>query len=155
MRLPDVNLFLYAHDPESARHAGARSWLEARFSSPETVGLTWMTVTSFLRISTSRRVFRDPLMPRDASSIVDGWLARPNVVVLEPTHRHWVVLRGLIEHVGTAGNLVTDAHLAALAIEHGATLESADHDFGRFPGLRWEDPLMVSPPRRPTQSRRR
>jgi toxin-antitoxin system PIN domain toxin len=100
-----------------------------------------MTVTAFLRLSTSRVVFRSPLAASDATSIVEGWLARPNVMILEPTHRHWQVFRELIGYVGTAGNLATDAHLAALAIEHGATLESADHDFGRFRGLRWEDPL--------------
>jgi toxin-antitoxin system PIN domain toxin len=155
VRLPDVNLLFHAVDADSPRHEAARRWLGDRLSGTEQVGLAWITLTSFLRLSTRAPILASPLKPRQALDIVDGWLARPIVSVLEPTRRHWEVLRGLIEHVGTAGNLVTDAHLAALAIEHGATLESADHDFGRFPGLRWEDPLMVSPPQRPRQSRKR
>ncbi len=141
MRLPDVNLLLHAIDADSPRHAPAKRWLGERMSGTERVGLAWITLTSFLRLSTRARILTSPLKPPQALDIVDGWLALPIVSVVEPTHRHAVVLRQLIEHVGTAGNLVTDAHLAALAIEHGATLESADHDFGRFPGLRWEDPL--------------
>lgn len=155
MRLPDVNLLLHAIDADSARHPQAERWLAERLSGSEEVAFAWMTLTSFLRLSTRASLLATPLRPRQALDVMDGWLARPNVTVVQPTHRHAAVLRELLEHVGTAGRLVTDAHLAALAIEHGATLESADHDFGRFPGLRWEDPLRVAPPPGTRQSKRR
>jgi len=96
----------------------------------------------FVRLSTKAAVFHDPLSTPEAFEMVQGWLARPQTVILDPTERHLTIMRELLEPLGTAGNLVTDAHLGALAIEHGATLESSDHDFGRFPGLRWVDPLM-------------
>jgi len=144
VRLPDVNLLLHAIDADSMRHAVAEQWLAERLSGSEEVAFAWVTLTSFLRLSTRARILANPLTPAQALDVMDGWLVRPNVTVVHPTHRHAAVLRQLLEHVGTGGNLVTDAHLAALAIEHGATLESADHDFGRFPGLRWEDPLQSS-----------
>lgn len=133
----------------------ARPWLEGRLRGTETVAFAWATLTSFLRISTRPGIFAAPLTTAAALDLVDSWLILPQVTVVHPTEAHAMTLRGLIEQVGTAGNLVPDAHLAALAIEHGATLESADHDFGRFPGLRWEDPLMVAPAPRSRQSRSR
>ena len=139
--LPDLNLLLYAVDAGSPRHDAARPWLEERLSGTEEIGLAWMTLIGFARLITSQALLARPLSGSMALDVVDGWLARPQVVVLHPTDRHARILRGLLQGVGTAGNLVTDAHLAALAIEHGATLESSDHDFGRFAGLRWEDPL--------------
>jgi toxin-antitoxin system PIN domain toxin len=105
------------------------------------VAFSWSVLTAFIRLSTHGSVFLSPLSTADAMDFVEDWVAQPNVIVVEPTARHVSVLRGLIEPVGTAGNLVMDAHLAALAIEHGATVVSHDHDFGRFPGLRWTDPL--------------
>lgn len=153
MRLPDVNLLMHAIDADSARHEPAARWLAERMSGHEQVAFAWITLASFLRLSTRASILENPLKPRQALDVMDGWFQRPNVIVVHPTHRHAAVLRGLLEHVGTAGNLVSDAHLAALAIEHGATLESADHDFGRFPGLRWEDPLRVAPAPRKRQSR--
>lgn len=141
MRLPDVNLLLYAVDATSPRHAAAKAWLESRLSGTETVGFAWVTLLGFLRISTRASVFTQPLTPEQAFGLVTAWLARPNIVTLDPTAGHAATMAGLLGPLGMAGNLVTDAHLAALAIEHGATLESSDHDFGRFAGLRWEDPL--------------
>ena len=141
MRLPDLNLLLYAVDAGSPQHGVARPWLADRMSGTEAIGLAWITLIGFVRLITSPSVLAHPLSAPQAFDVIDGWLARPQVVVVHPTVRHAQVLGGLLELVGTAGNLATDAHLAALAIEHGATLESHDHDFGRFPGLRWEDPL--------------
>jgi toxin-antitoxin system PIN domain toxin len=141
VRLPDVNLLLYAVDSTSPRHTAAKAWLEARLSGSETVGFAWVTLLGFLRISTRSGVFFTPLTSPQAFGLVEGWLARPNVVPLDPTPDHIGTMARLLAPLGTAGDLVTDAHLAALAIEHGATLESCDHDFGRFAGLRWEDPL--------------
>lgn len=141
MRQPDVNLLLYAVDSSSPRHVAAKAWLEARLSGTETVAFAWITLLGFVRISTRSSVFQRPLTPDQAFGLVREWLARPNVVTIDPTPGHAATIARLLEPLGTAGNLVTDAHLAALAIEHGATLESCDHDFGRFASLRWQDPL--------------
>jgi uncharacterized protein len=141
VRLIDVNLLLYAVDEASPQHERARSWLEATLSGSETVALPWVALLAFVRLVTRAAVFMDPLTPDEALDFVDGWLTQPSVVVVHPTDRHAAVLRELLHPLGTAGNLTTDAHLAALAIEHGATLFSADADFSRFPGLRWVDPL--------------
>lgn len=153
MRLPDINLLLYAVNSNAPQFPRARPWLEGRLQGTETVAFSWSTLTGFLRLSTRYGIFPAPLSAADAFDLVDSWLALPHVTVLHPTDRHAVVLRELLGQVGTAGSLVSDAHLAALAIEHGATLESADHDFGRFPGLRWEDPLRPVAPPRKRQSR--
>lgn len=141
MRLLDLNLLPHAVDSSSAHHDGARPWLESTLSGAETIALPWVVLLGFLRLSTRAHVFVRPLSPGTALDVVDDWLAQPPVVVVHPGRRHATVLRELLEHVGTAANLVTDAHLAALAIEHGAELNSADADFSRFPGLRWVDPL--------------
>ncbi len=137
-------MLLYAVNRDAPQHPRARPWLEGRLSGAETLGFAWATLTGFLRLSTRHGIFTAPLSPQAAFDLMDSWLELPHVAIVDPTDRHAATLRELIERVGTAGNLVTDAHLAALAIEHGATLESADHDFGRFPGLRWEDPLQSS-----------
>lgn len=141
MKLTDVNLLLYAVDAAAPRHRSARRWLEERLSGTETLAFTWVVLLAFVRLSTSSRVFEEPFEPAEAFDIVDGWLAQPCTTVIHPTERHPGVLRELLEPLGTAGNLTTDAHLAALAIEHGAELCSSDADFSRFPGLRWSDPL--------------
>jgi hypothetical protein len=141
MILIDANLLLYAYDGTSARHAAARAWLENVFSSPEPVGLSWITLLAFLRVGTDPRAVRRPLSPADASAIVGTWLQRPNVTILQPTERHWSVLTRLLTDGQARGPLVMDADLAALAIEHGATLCTVDRDFGRFPGLTVVNPL--------------
>jgi uncharacterized protein len=141
VKLPDVNLLLYAFDATARRHDRARRWLEEQLSGTETVALTWVVLLAFVRVSTNPRVFEKPLPASDAFDIVDGWLAQPCTTIVDPTDRHLAFLQDLLEPLGTAGNLTTDAHLAALAIEHGAELCSSDADFARFPGLRWTDPL--------------
>ena len=141
MKLPDVNLLLYAVDEGSARHEPARAWVEERLSGTETFAFTWVVLLACIRLTTSPRVFQSPLSTSEALDLVDSWLAQPCATVVHPTSRHAPVLRDLLEPLGTAGNLTTDAHLAALAIEHGAELCSTDRDFSRFAGLRWADPL--------------
>lgn len=138
MRIPDTNLLLFAHDSGSPFHATADEWLTERLSGPESVGFAWVALLGFIRLSTKSTVFTHPLHPSEAMDAIDGWLARPNVTVVEPASRHASVLRSLLEHAGTAGNLTTDAHLATLAIEHGATLASFDADFHRFGELKLE-----------------
>lgn len=141
MKLTDVNLLLYAVDSASPRHAAARRWLEAELSGRETFAFAWPVVLAFLRLSTSRRVFESPLSLDESFDLMDSWLARPNAVVVHPTERHGALLRELLAPLGAAGNLVSDAHLAALSIEHGAELCSSDADFSRFAGIHWTDPL--------------
>jgi toxin-antitoxin system PIN domain toxin len=142
VKLPDVNLLLYAYDSKSARQDTAREWLEETLSGAETVAFPWAVVVGFVRISTNPAIFAAPWDASDALDVVDAWLAQPCVTVVHPTDRHSAVLRELLTPLGAAGNLTTDAHLAALAIEHGATLYSCDNDFSRFQGLRWTDPLQ-------------
>jgi len=141
VKLPDVNLLVYAVDESSPRHEPARAWVEDRLSGTETFALAWVVLLAFIRLTTSSRVFQSPLTAPQALDLVDSWLAQPCATVVHPTSRHAAVLRELLEPLGTAGNLTTDAHLAALAIEHGAELCSTDMDFSRFTGLRWTNPL--------------
>lgn len=143
MILPDLNLILYAHNRGSAFHLPARRWWETTLSSPRPVGLCWALMLGFIRLSTHRSVFQEPLTVSAACDEVRAWLAQPQVVILEPGRRHASILFDLLENLGTAGNLTTDAHLAALAIEHQCELCSTDSDFTRFPGLRWTNPLAA------------
>jgi hypothetical protein len=139
--MPDLNLLMYAVDRDAPEHPAALRWWNASLSGIETVGLSWTVLLGFVRLTTSARVVRSPLAPGTALDYVDRWLAHPITTVVDPTARHSQVLRDLLARTGTAGNLVADAHLAALAIEHGAVLCSADRDFGRFGGLDWTNPL--------------
>ncbi|HYC80358.1 MAG TPA: type II toxin-antitoxin system VapC family toxin [Solirubrobacterales bacterium] len=141
MKLVDLNLLIYAIDEESPAHAAARGWLEEVLSGTEEVGFAWAVLLGFVRLTTNPAVFDAPLDADEALDVVEGWLAQPVATVVEPSERHTQNLRELLTVTGTAGNLTTDAHLAALAIEHGAELCSRDSDFSRFPGLRWRDPL--------------
>lgn len=141
MIVTDVNLLLYAYDTTSPNHERARAWLEACLSGVEAFGLTWPVLVAFVRLVTSRRVFASPLDVADALDIVDALLAATPATVIHPGPRHAVLLRQLLEPVGGAGNLTSDAHLAALALEHDAELCSADADFSRFAGLRWSNPI--------------
>jgi hypothetical protein len=141
VKLVDANLLLYATDERSPRHNSARAWLEARLSGDEPVAFAWAVLLAFLRLSTNPRVFAHPLSLERAFDVIQTWLAQPCATVVHPGDRHAILVRQLLGSLGTAGNLVTDAHLAALAIEHGAELNSCDTDFGRFSGLRWSDPI--------------
>ena len=143
MKLPDVNVLLYAVDEGSRHHVGARAWLEEALSDTETVAFCWSVLLAFVRLSTRPVVFEQPLTAGEALDLVEGWLDQPCATVVDPTVRHVATLRDLLQPIGTAGNLTSDAHLAALAIEHGAELWSYDGDFARFPGLRWARPAAV------------
>ena len=128
MILVDANLLLYAHDPRAAQHEASRAWLEAALSGPELVRFAWLTLWAFLRISTSSRVFERPLSAKEAEALVSSWLAQPVVGLLEPGERHWEILAGLMRSGQTTGPLVMDAAIAAMVIEHGATLCTTDRD---------------------------
>lgn len=140
MILVDANLLIYAVMPDAPQHAAARRWLETRLNDTPRVGLPWPVLLAFLRIVTNPRVFRRTASMRDAWALIHAWLALPQVWIPQPADSHAEILGGLLERVPGA-NLVADAHLAAIAIEHGLTLCSTDGDFARFPGLRWENPL--------------
>ncbi len=141
MIVPDINLLVHAYNSESAAHAAARRWWEDALNGTRPVGLAWVVMLGFMRITTHRQILERPLTVTAACARVRGWLDRPCVAVLHPGDRHAGVLFHLLETLGTAANLTTDAHLAALAIEHQAELHSTDADFQRFPGLRWANPL--------------
>ena len=141
MILPDANLLLHAYHTRAAQHEASKAWLEATLSGHEIVRFAWVTLWAFLRISTSTKVLEHPLSIGEAAAAVSSWLERPNAGLIEPGDRHWTILRQLLEAAQCTGPLVTDAALAALAIEHGATLHTTDRDFSRFPGLAWTNPL--------------
>ena len=141
MILVDANVLIYAVDRDSAHHTRARRWLEATLSGGEWIGLPWLVVLAFLRVTTHPRVMRKPLSAEDAIGYVDGWLRQPFVRLIGPGEAHWPVLRNLLQASGTAGNLTSDAHLAALAIEHGSLIASSDEDFRRFAGVTHVNPL--------------
>jgi toxin-antitoxin system PIN domain toxin len=141
--IPDVNILVYAYNKDAKHHTLAREWWEKTLSQRNPIGLPWVTILGFIRISTQRRIIERPMFPQDAIERVRSWLDLPNVEIISPGEDHGDILFRLIEDVGTAGDLTTDAHLAALAIEHGAELVSTDSDFARFRGLRWFNPTEV------------
>lgn len=142
MKIVDLNLLLYAYNSAASEHIPAAAWLKAALLSREIVGLAWVTVLGFLRIATDPKILVSPKDLPGAAGIVSDWLSRDNVSLVSPTDRHWTLLNGLLPRHRARGSLITDAHLAALAIEHGAILCTNDRDFLRFPGLKVEFPLQ-------------
>ncbi len=143
MKIIDANVLLYAVNRSLAHHEVVKAWWEESLSEEESIGIPWIVLLGFLRLSTNSRVFPEILSLEQAADLIDTWLALPNVRVVHETKEHWRIFRELLEETGTAGNLTTDAHLAAIAISSGATLVSCDADFGRFRHLRWENPLNI------------
>lgn len=135
MLILDANVLVHAVNERSSEHAVARDWLREALGGTEAVAFAWTIVLAFLRLTTHPAVFVRPLRVAQAADAVEGWLSSPPAVMVEPTRQHLPLLRGLLERAGTAGNLVGDAHLAALALELGATIVSFDRDFARFEGL--------------------
>ena len=141
MILVDVNLLVYATFSVTRFHAPARAWLEQQLNGDARIGLPWASLLGFMRLAANRHVLKEPIPVRQAWEQVRSWLGCPPVWIPEPAGRHAEILGDLVALPGMQGNLVPDAHLAALAIEHGLTLCSTDSDFARFPRLRWENPL--------------
>ncbi len=141
MILLDANLLIYAVNQDAPLNRKAKSWLESVLSGQQTVGFPWTVLLAFLRLTTRPGLFRHPLPMDTAFDLVAGWLEQPSATIVHPGPRHLPVLRDLLRPLGTAGNLTSDAHLAALAMEHGAELCSSDTDFARFHGLKWRNPL--------------
>lgn len=141
MILIDANLLLYAYHERAEQHDASRVWLEGALSGPELVRFAWLTLWAFLRIGTNPRVFEHPLSTSEAEAVVSSWLAQPAAGILEPGERHWEILCTMVREGQAAGPLVMDAVIAAIALEHGATLCTTDRDFSRFAGLKWTNPL--------------
>lgn len=141
MKIVDLNVLLYAVNADAARHDEVRAWWETALNDEETVGLAWIVLLGFLRLATNPRVFPRPLSFEAAVAKLDTWLSLDNVRVVRERDEHWAALKTLLGKTGTAGNLTSDAHLAALALSHNATLVSCDAEFARFKGVRWENPI--------------
>ncbi len=141
MILVDANIPLYAEDNLSEHHTVIRAWWDAQLSGSEPVALCWPVLTAFLRIGTNPRLLRRPLTVREASARVQSWLDQPCVRVIQPTDDHWEIFQRLLHKGRATANLVSDAHLAALAVEHNCTLCSTDADFARFKCVKWSNPL--------------
>ena len=141
MIVPDANLLLYAYDSTSSLQPAASQWLEESLTGADTVGLSWLTIGAFLRISTNFRLARGRISMEVATQIVDAWLARRAVRLIVPAEQHWILLKQMLTAGRVQGPETTDAQLAALTIEHGGVLYTNDRDFARFPGLRWVNPL--------------
>jgi toxin-antitoxin system PIN domain toxin len=138
VKTPDVNVLLHAVNADSPRQREAAGWLESAFAEPAGIGFAWAALLGFIRLTTRAGIFAHPLPLDDALGLVDDWLHHPHARILNPTDRHGALLARLLIGAGSGGNLTTDAHLAASAIEHGAILGTYDRDFERFSGLRLE-----------------
>ena len=144
MILPDLNLLLHAYNSGSPVHQESKTWWESLMNETRPVGLPWVVILGFVRIGTHRQILAKPLSVTEACDRARAWLTQPQVTILHPGERHAEILFGLLEDLGTGGNLTTDAHLAALAIEYQAELHTTDADFARFSGLKWRNPLISS-----------
>jgi toxin-antitoxin system PIN domain toxin len=144
MKVVDANVLLYAVNVDSPHHDEARTWLDEALSGADTVAFSWLAVLAFVRLVTKVGLFPNPLTVDEAWDIVDSWLGAGTAVVIDPSTGHSQTVRRLLSGIGTGGNLVNDAHLAALALEHGATVVSYDHDFARFAEVRRSSPRDLS-----------
>jgi len=141
MILVDANLLLYAEDSLSEHHDSARIWWDAQLSGSDPVGLCWPVLSAFIRIGTNARLHQRPLTLKEATERVQSWFNQPCVRVIQPSDQHWILFQQMLRSGNAVGNLVSDAHLAALAIEHNCLLYSTDADFSRFRGLKWKNPI--------------
>lgn len=146
--LLDANILIYAADTESAFHRPAKDWIEDALNGPRRVGIPWISLAAFLRITTNPRALRRPLSAGEAWEFVEAWLDAPAVWVPAPGAGHREILGRLLSHLDLRGNLINDAVLAALCLEHGLEMVSADSDFARFPEIRWHNPISPAPRRR-------
>ena len=140
MILVDTNLLLYAEDSLSEHHDVCRNWWDEQLSGTAPVCLCWPVLKAFLRIGTNPRLHQRPLTLREACERVQSWMDQPCVRLIHPTEQHWSIFQAMLKTGNAAANLVSDAHLAALAVEHNCTLQSSDSDFARFKNLKWNDP---------------
>jgi Predicted nucleic acid-binding protein, contains PIN domain len=139
--LVDANLLLYAEDTLSEHHQAARIWWDTQLSGAEPVCLCWPVLTAFIRVGTNLRLHRRPLSLKEAVERVQSWLDQPCVRMIHPGEQHWAIFQAMLRDGKAIGSLVSDAHLAALALEHNCVLQSTDADFARFKGLKWNNPI--------------
>jgi toxin-antitoxin system PIN domain toxin len=145
MSIVDLTLLMAAVNSRAPQHKAARAWWEEQLNGSTPVGLSWLVILGFIRLATHPKVFPEPLHLADAIAMVDSWLARPNVSIVQVTPQHWNILQNMLHAVGHGTALTMDAHLACLAIEHDAEVATADEDFSHFPGLKWRNPLNPAP----------
>jgi len=143
MKVVDLNVLIYAINRAAPLHERVAAWWESALNGQDPIALSWPVINAFIRLTTRAAIFPRPLSVDAACAYVDRWLELPAVRVLTESERHWSLFKELLRETGAAGNLTTDAHLAALALSHAATLVSCDNDFARFPGLRWENPTRT------------
>jgi toxin-antitoxin system PIN domain toxin len=143
MIIPDINILVHAYNLDAREHQSARKWWEGVLRSTGPVGLPWATMFGFIRVSTLPRLMKRPLFPGEATEKVRSWLSAPNVQIVVPGDAHAELVFGMLDGLGSGGNLTTDAHLAALAMEYNAEIATTDADFARFRGLRWFNPTEV------------
>lgn len=141
MTLVDLTLLMAAVNTRAPMHKAARAWWEDQLNGSEEIGLSWLVVLGFIRLTTNGKIIPEPLLLADAVAMVDEWLRRPNVKTVQVTPQHWNILQNMLHAVGHGAALTMDAHLACLAIEHDAEIATADEDFSHFPGLKWRNPL--------------
>ncbi len=141
MILVDANLLLYAEDSLSEHHQAARTWWDAKLSGAEPICLCWPVLTAFIRIGTNVRLHRRPLTLGEALERVQSWFDQPCVRIIHPGEQHWAIFQVMLRDGKAIGSLVSDAHLAAMAVEHNCILQSTDVDFARFKGLKWNNPI--------------
>jgi toxin-antitoxin system PIN domain toxin len=139
--IPDINLLIYAHNQADPQHTIAKDWWESGINGSEPIGLPWIVMGGFIRLMTHPRVLENPMPITDATACVRRWLDQASVIVLEPGKNFPIIFFNFLENLGSAGNLTTDAHIAALAVEKQAEVHSCDTDFARFDGLRWINPI--------------
>jgi len=139
--IPDINLLIYAYNELAPHHLPAKRWWEDLLSGDTLVGIPWIVTLGFVRLMTHRQVLEKPMATGRGCEILEEWFERPNVQPLEPGPRHLQIFKNFLQTIGTGGNLVTDVHIASLAVEYSCELHSNDSDFSRFPGLNWVNPL--------------
>ncbi len=142
MKIVDINVLIYAINQDAPLHGKMKNWWERAIVEGDTIGLCWIVILGFIRIVTSSRIMPNPLSSEAAIELVNEWLSLSAVEIIHPRDSHWIILKELFGEMGTAANLTTDAHLAALAIDYGAQLYSTDNDFSRYKKLRWVDPAQ-------------
>ncbi|BBX73259.1 type II toxin-antitoxin system VapC family toxin [Mycobacterium shinjukuense] len=143
MKIVDANVLLYAVNTASEHHRPSLRWLDGALSGGDSIGFAWVPLLAFVRLVTRPGLFPRPLSPEDAIGQVADWLTAPSAVLVNPTARHADILARMLTQVGAGANLVNDAHLAALAVEHRASIVSYDSDFGRFGDVRWDHPSAL------------
>ena len=141
MIVVDITLLLAAVNSRAPSHKAALAWWEQQLNSANEVGLSWLVILGFIRLTTNPKIMEEPLLLADAVAMVDEWLRRPNVKTVAVTPQHWNILQNMLHAVGHGSALTMDAHLACLAIEHDAEIVTLDEDFSHFPGLKWRNPL--------------